>query len=593
MKARVKDQKVKETGKEANKAERLQKKGKGQKVGGRFVFSCEGLSKTLPDGRPLFTDLSFSLYERSKIGVLGPNGAGKSSLMKVIAGLDDDFDGRAHVHDGVKVGYLPQEPELDPTKDVRGNVLAGVQDKLDILEEYNEVCRKLEGEKEEDDDDDDSEDEDEEELLERKAELEAQVEQLGIKDLSWRIDRAMHALRCPEPTKQVHFLSGGERRRVALCRLLISEPDLLLLDEPTNHLDAESVAWLERFLSEYKGTVMAVTHDRYFLDNVAGWILEIDRGDCFVYEGNYSTWLTEHQKRIDLEQKKDVALSKQIDQELKWIQQTPKARQSKNKARVKAYEQLLEQARVKPFQPGTILIPPGPRLGRVVAEAERLRKQIEDRVLIDDFSFSLKPGAIVGVIGPNGAGKTTLLNILSGEDKDFEGDLKIGESVVPGYVTQHRQDLTEGNTIYEEISEGDDYIEISPNNTIHTRQYVAAFRFWNQQQEKTVDVLSGGERNRVHLAKLLKRGCNLLLMDEPTNDLDVHVLRNLEEAIEAFAGCAVVVTHDRWFLDRVCTDIIAFEGDGRVVYFEGSYGEYMDRREKLNGPTRHKFIKLK
>lgn len=585
MKLRVKDQqggKSPASPAEDKKNQCMLKKGKGHNASTRFVFTCEGLTKSLPDDTTLFSDLTFSLYERSKIGVLGPNGAGKSSLLKVIAGLDDDFDGKAHVHDGIKVGYLSQEPELDFTKNVKENIVSGVQHLIEFSNEYEQVCKQLEN---------DGEDA---ELLARKEVLELEMKKQGKpKDLDWRISRAMNALRCPEPSKSVHSLSGGERRRIALCRLLISQPDLLLLDEPTNHLDAESVAWLERFLAQYRGTVMAVTHDRYFLDNVAGWILELDRGKCFLYEGNYSTWLTEHQRRIGLEQKKEQALSKQIEKEIAWIQQTPKARQTKNKARLKAYDTLLDQARSKPFQPGTIMIPPGPRLGRVVLSAQGLTKKMGDRVLIDNFSFTIKPGAVVGIIGPNGAGKTTLLNIIAREDTEFEGELKIGESVVLGYVTQHRQELTEGNTIYEEISEGDEYIDITETNRIHTRQYVAAFRFWNQQQEKTVDVLSGGERNRVHLAKLLKRGCNLLLLDEPTNDLDVHVLRNLEEAIEAFAGTAMVVTHDRWFLDRVCTEIIAFECDGRVVHFEGSYADYMDARDKSNPKRSTKFVDIK
>jgi sulfate-transporting ATPase len=574
---KAKEQKEKEQ-KTVRKEENLQKKGKG--LCGKVVLTCKNLSKSLPDGRALFTNITLGLYERSKIGILGPNGVGKSSLMKVIAGLDKEYEGQVMVPGGIRIGYLPQEPELDPSKNVRENIYEGVIDKLALLErldKLNQLVKEGRATSAE---------------ISARNELDRKAEKLGVKDLQWKIERAMNALRCPPPDSPVTSLSGGERRRVALCRLLCSQPDLLLLDEPTNHLDADSVAWLERFLSEYKGTVMAVTHDRYFLDNVAGWILELDRGRCFAHEGNYSSWLLAQEKRLELEEKKEVALAKQIKKELEWINSTPRARVTKNKARIKAYEQMLNEARLRPPSPGTIFIPPGPRLGAVVIEGKHLRKKMGDRVLIDDFSFALPPGSIVGIIGPNGAGKTTLLNMIAGEDTDYEGTLNLGSTVKLGFVPQHRQ-FTGSHTIIDEISEGQEFITLENGNKVHIRQYIAAFRFLNVSQEKTMDVLSGGERNRVHLAKMLKRGYNVLLLDEPTNDLDVDVLRNLENAIQHFAGCVVVVTHDRWFLDRICTDIIAFEGDGRVVYFPGNYGLYIEKKEQAGVQAKApKYVRL-
>ncbi|KAL6050923.1 Energy-dependent translational throttle protein EttA [Balamuthia mandrillaris] len=561
---------------------------KGEGILGKPVFICKDLSKILPDGRPLFTDINITLLQGAKIGVLGPNGTGKSSLCKVIAGLDGEYEGEARVLGNLKVGYLPQEPQLDPEKTVRENVLEGVADKMALLRRLEELTQQLKEEEEKSS----GSDERKNALLAERQKLNEKVDELGIRDLPWRIEKAMVALRCPNGDRDVVNLSGGERRRVALCQLLVSQPDMLLLDEPTNHLDAESVAWLESYLNDYPGTVMAVTHDRYFLDNVTGWILELDRGSCYTYKGNYSTWLEAQQNRMDLEAKQMKARNKLIEREREWINSGAKAQVTKNKARIKAYEKLLQEATSSPPVYGNIKIPPGPRLGDVVVRARNLRKTVNGKKLINDFSFNIPPGGIVGVIGPNGAGKTTLLNIITGRDTPDEGELEVGNTVKIGSVEQHRDSLVGGNTIFEEIAEGQEFLQVG-DHRLHMRAYVAAFSFRDDAQQKEVEVLSGGERNRVFLAKTLKRGCNLLLLDEPTNDLDVHVLSNLENALQEFAGTAIVVTHDRWFLDRLCTHLIAFEGDGKVLFFDGNYSQYMTDKRKRTGKQQHTQPKLR
>ncbi len=554
----------------------------------QYIFVMNDLSKSFPGGRKILEHVTLAFLPGAKIGVLGVNGAGKSTLLRIMAGIDQDFTGEARAAEGVRVGLLEQEPRLDPDKDVLGNVTDGVAEIRALLDRFNEVSMKF-GEP--------LGDAEMEALMAEQAALQERLDAVGGWEIDRTIEMAMDALRCPPPDTPVTTLSGGERRRVALCRLLLSQPDLLLLDEPTNHLDAESVAWLERFLAEYRGTVVAVTHDRYFLDNVAGWILELDRGRARPFEGNYSAWLEHKRRRLEQEEREEKARQRVLAREAEWIAASPRARQAKAKARITAYEQLLREARERPPTAAQIVIPPGPRLGDLVVEARGLRKGYGDRLLIDGLDFSLPPGGIVGVIGPNGAGKTTLFRMIVGEETPDEGEIRIGETVRLGHVDQSRDSLDPDRTVWEEISEGRDRIPLGKYE-MASRAYVAAFNFRGADQQKKVGQLSGGERNRVHLAKLLKSGANLILLDEPTNDLDVDTLRALEDALVAFAGCAVVISHDRWFLDRVATHILAFEGDSRVVWFEGNYQDYeADRRRRLGAeadrPHRIRYKPLK
>ena len=531
----------------------------------KFVYVMQGLSKTFPGGRQVLRDISLSFFPGAKIGVLGLNGAGKSTLLRIMAGDETEFIGEAWPAEGMKVGFLAQEPVLDPERTVQGNVMDGIGEMVQILRRFDEVSDEFSVVMEEGGDMD--------ALLAEQAELQEKIDAGN----GWDIDRtaqiAMDAMRCPPGDSEVTNLSGGERRRVALCRLLLEKPDILLLDEPTNHLDAESVAWLEKFLQDYEGTVVAVTHDRYFLDNVAGWILELDRGHGIPWRGNYSSWLEQKEARLEHEGKAEESRRRTLRHELEWIRQTPKARRAKGKARINAYESLLAQDSERVRGPAQIVIPPGPRLGDVVVEAQGLFKGYGERLLIEDLNFRLPPGGIVGVIGPNGAGKTTLFRMISGQEVPDKGALRIGETVVLGTVDQSRESLNADNTVWEEISEGQDEIEIGARKML-SRSYVGSFNFKGADQQKKVGQLSGGERNRVHLAKMLKSGANLLLLDEPTNDLDVDTLRALEDALETFAGCAAIISHDRWFLDRIATHILAFEGDSRVEWFEGNYADY-------------------
>jgi ATP-binding cassette ChvD family protein len=530
------------------------------------------MGKQYPPDRIVLKDVTLAFLHGAKIGVLGTNGSGKSTLLKIMAGLDTRFIGEAQLAAWASVGYLSQEPELDETKDVRGNVEDGVRATREMLDRFNAISMELA--------DPDAADR-MEELLAEMGTLQDRIDSTDAWSLDRHLDEAMDALRLPPGDADVTTLSGGERRRVALCRLLLAAPDLLLLDEPTNHLDAESVAWLERFLGEYPGTVVAVTHDRYFLDNVAGWILEIDRSRCIPFEGNYSSWLDQKQQRLALEEKKDSARQKTLAKELEWIRMTPKAKHQRTKARLSAYERLLAEDQTAKYDPTEIHIPAGKRLGDVVVQARDVNKGYGDRLLIEDLSFSLPPGGIVGVIGPNGAGKTTLFRMIAGQDDPDSGTLRRGDTVDLAYVDQSRADLDGSNTVWKEISDGLDLIMVGKRE-VQSRAYVASFNFRGSDQQKKVADLSGGERNRLHLAKLLRSGGNLLLLDEPTNDLDVDTLRALEEALIDFAGCAVVISHDRWFLDRIATHILAFEGDSQVTWFEGTYDEYeRHRRETL------------
>src|SRR4051812_3637851 len=536
----------------------------------QYIYVMKGLGKTYPGGKKVLEDIWLSFLPGAKIGVLGHNGSGKSTLLKIMAGEEKDFNGEAWAADGVSVGYLQQEPHLDPDKDVLGNVMEGVGETAKLLQEFEAVSNAM-GE----------EDADFDTLLARQAELQEQIDHADAWDIQRKVEIAMDALRCPPGDADVSKLSGGERRRVALCRLLLSNPDMLLLDEPTNHLDAESVAWLEQFLQEYEGTVVAVTHDRYFLDNAASWILELDRGRGIPFEGNYSNWLEQKAKREDIEQKSESARDRTLARELEWIRQGAKARQAKSKARINAYEALLAQQNEKGVETAQIYIPAGPRLGELVIEAKDLTKGFGDKLLIDNLSFKLPPGGIVGVIGPNGAGKTTLFRMITGGETPDQGTFKVGDTVKLGYIDQSRDSLNGDKTVWQEISDGHEEIELGKRK-MPSRAYVAGFNFKGTDQQKKVGQLSGGERNRVHLAKMLKSGANVLLLDEPTNDLDVDTLRALEEALTEFAGCVVVISHDRWFLDRIATHMLAFEGDSHVEWFEGNYQDYeVDRHKRL------------
>jgi sulfate-transporting ATPase len=553
----------------------------------QYIYTMKGLGKVHPPDAVVLKDIWLSFLPGAKIGVLGLNGSGKSSLLRIMAGEDHEFIGEAFPADGISVGFLPQEPRLDASKDVKGNVEEGVAETKALLDRYDELNMKL-GE--------DMSPEAMDKLLEEQGRLQDRIDAVNAWDIDSQLELAMDALRCPPPDADVSTLSGGERRRVALCRLLLKSPDLLLLDEPTNHLDAESVAWLERFLKEYKGTVVAVTHDRYFLDNAAEWILELDRGSGIPWKGNYSSWLDQKRQRLAQEEKSESKRQKTLARELEWIRMSPRARQSKGKARLNAYEQLLNEDSAQKIEQVEIYIPPGPRLGDLVVESRGLRKAYGDQLLMDDLNFTLPRGGIVGVIGPNGAGKTTLFRMITGQEKPDAGTLRLGETVQFGYVDQSRDALAPNKSVWEEISGGEDELTIG-RRPVPSRAYVSWFNFKGSQQQRKVGTLSGGERNRVHLAKLLQRGSNLLLLDEPTNDLDVDTLRALEEALLNYAGCAVVISHDRWFLDRIATHMLAFEGDSRVVWFEGNYQDYeADRHRRLGAeadtPHRIKYRKL-
>jgi len=553
-----------------------------------FIFTMRDLRRVHPPDKVVVDGISLSFFYGAKIGVLGANGAGKSTLLRIMAGIDREFSGEARPADGISVGFLPQEPELDAAKDVRSIVEEGVASTKALLARFEEISNRL-GES--------ISDAEMEKLLEEQGKLQDKIEAAGAWELDRTIEIAMDALRVPPGDASVATLSGGERRRVALCRLLLQSPDLLLLDEPTNHLDAESVAWLERFLSEYRGTVVAVTHDRYFLDNVAGWILELDRGRGIPWEGNYSSWLDQKRQRLALEEKQESARQRTLARELEWVRMAPRARQAKSKARLQAYESLLAEGGKQREGTAEISIPPGPRLGNVVVEAKALTKGYGDRLLIDELSFSLPPGGIVGVIGPNGAGKTTLFRMITGAEKPDGGTIRLGETVEMAYVDQSRDALDPGKSVWEEISDGQERLMVGKRE-MASRAYVASFNFKGSDQQKRVGDLSGGERNRVHLAKLLRHGGNLLLLDEPTNDLDVDTLRALEDALVNFAGCAVVISHDRWFLDRIATHMLAFEGDSHVEWFAGNYQDYeVDRRRRLGAeadrPHRIKYRPLR
>ncbi len=553
----------------------------------QYVYVMKGLTKVYPPNREVLKDIWLSFLPGAKIGVLGLNGSGKSTLLRIMAGIETDFHGEAWPAEGLRVGYLPQEPELDPTKTVAQVVDEGVAATRALLVRFDEVNARFAEPLDADEMD---------KLLAEQGRIQDQIDAAGAWDLDRKLEIAMDALRLPPADMPVGPLSGGEKRRVALCRLLLQAPDLLLLDEPTNHLDAESVAWLERFLADYPGTVVAVTHDRYFLDNVAGWILELDRGRGIPWQGNYSSWLEQKEKRLAQEEKQASARQKTLERELEWIRMAPRARHAKGQARISAYEKLLQQDTQGKVETGAIVIPAGPRLGDVVVDARGVRKGYGDRLLIDGLSFRLPPGGIVGVIGPNGAGKSTLLRMLTGQEEPDAGTLTVGETVAMAYVDQSRDALAPERTVWEEITDKADFVELGKRK-VPSRAYVSAFNFKGPDQQKRVGELSGGERNRVHLAKLLKRGANVILLDEPTNDLDVDTLRSMEEALLEFAGCAVVVSHDRWFLDRIATHILAFEGDSEAVWFEGNYQEYeADRKRRLGAaadqPHRIRYKKL-
>ncbi len=554
----------------------------------KIIFSMVRVGKVYPPNKEVLRDITLGFYYGAKIGVLGLNGAGKSTLLKIIAGVDDDYHGEVVRLPEYNFGYLEQEPQLDETKTVLDIVQEGAQEAVEALREFEEINAKFAEE---------MTPEAMEQLIERQGEVQDKIDRLDAWDLDSRLELAMDALRCPPGDTPIEVLSGGERRRVALCRLLLQEPEVLLLDEPTNHLDAESVAWLERHLQEYQGTVIAVTHDRYFLDNVAGWILELERGHGIPWEGNYSSWLDQKQRRLAQEEKEESQRQKTLQRELEWINMTGKTKQTRNKARLKAYEKLLEQDTEKAAKGLEIFIPPGPRLGDVVIRADGVSKSFDDRLLYEALTFDVPPGAIVGIIGPNGAGKTTLFRMITGQEQPDAGQLTLGSTVELAYVDQSRESLDPAKTVWEEISDGEDFVELG-DRSVNSRAYVARFNFSGGDQQKRVGSLSGGERNRVHLAKMLKSGANVLLLDEPTNDLDVNTLRALEDALENFAGCAMLISHDRWFLDRVATHILAFEGDSQVVWFPGIYSEYEeDYHERLGAaadrPHRITYRKLR
>ena len=553
----------------------------------QYVYVMNRLSKAWPGGKEVLKNVSLSFFPGAKIGVLGLNGSGKSTLLRIMAGIETEFQGEAWAADGIKIGYLPQEPDLDPTLDVAGNVLAGMGRAKELVDRFNEVSAKFAEE---------MTDEEMNAVIVEQAELQEEIDAIDGWDLERKAEIAMDALRVPAGDADVTKLSGGEKRRVALCQLLLSAPDMLLLDEPTNHLDAESVSWLQKFLHDFPGTVVTITHDRYFLDEVAGWILELDRGAGIPYEGNYTGWLEQKQKRLQQEGRADDARVKSLSRELDWVRAAPKARQAKSKARINAYEKLLAEGQQQQIDTARISIPAGPRLGDIVINANAISKAFGDRLLIDDLSFRLPPGGIVGVIGPNGAGKTTLFRMITGDETADSGDFAVGDTVKLGYVDQSRDSLDDKKNVWEVISDGLDEIELG-KRTMASRAYVGQFNFRGGDQQKPVGQLSGGERNRVHLARMLKSGANLLLLDEPTNDLDVDTLRALEEALEEFAGCAVVVSHDRWFLDRIATHILAFEGESHVEWFEGNYEAYeTDKKRRLGAdadrPTRIKYKPL-
>jgi len=554
----------------------------------KYSYVMKDLTKTFPGGREILKGITLSFLPGAKIGILGPNGAGKSTLMKIIAGMDTDFGGEAWAAEGVRVGYLAQEPDLDPTLDVQHNIMKAMGETVKLLERFNEISARF-AEPMEDDEMND--------LLTEQGEMQEKIDAVNGWALERTLEIAMDALRCPPGDADVTKLSGGERRRVALCRLLLERPDILMLDEPTNHLDAESVAWLETFLKDYEGTVMVVTHDRYFLDNITNWILEIDRGRGIPYEGNYSAWLEQKRKRLAQEEKEETARQRNLKNELEWIRSSPRARQAKSKARITAYDDLLAEAGDKRLDSAQIIIPPGERLGNLVVEAEQLQKAFGEKLLIENLSFKLPPGGIVGVIGPNGAGKTTLFNMITQKEQPDSGSMRVGTTVQLGYVDQSRDALDDKKTVWEEISDGDDEIMLG-KRAIASRAYVSRFNFKGADQQKKIGQLSGGERNRVHLANVLKSGCNVLLLDEPTNDLDLETLSALEDALSDFAGCAIIISHDRWFLDRLATHMLAFEGNSEVVWFEGNYEDYeADRHRRLgtdaDTPHRIKYKPLK
>jgi len=554
----------------------------------KIIFSMDRVNKTTPSGQHILKDIYLSFFYGAKIGILGLNGSGKSTVMKIIAGLDKDYQGEVVFQDGYTVGYLPQEPKLDPTKTVKEIVQEGVQSTMDILAEYEEINNKFMDEEIMNDPDKMND------LIERQGKVQEQIDQLDAWDIDSKLEMAMGALRTPEGDTSVENLSGGELRRVALCRLLLQNPDVLLLDEPTNHLDTESVQWLEQHLNQYAGTVIAVTHDRFFLDNIAGWILELDRGKGIPWKGNYSSWMDQKLKRLQQEEKNESKRQKHLQRELDWVNQNPKGRRAKNKARIANYEQMLNQKSAEKEQTLEIPIPNGPRLGKEVIEATNVAKAFGDKVLYEDLNFKLPPAGIVGIIGPNGAGKTTMFRMIMGEDTPDSGEFKVGETVKIGYVDQKHKDMDPEKTVSEVVSGGADNIEIG-GEKINARSYISRFNFGGNSQSKKIKVLSGGERNRLHLAMTLKTEANVLLLDEPTNDLDVNTLRALEEGIQNFAGCAVIISHDRWFLERICTHILAFENDSEVYFFEGTYQEYEENKIKRLGntvPTRVKYKKL-
>ena len=531
----------------------------------QYIFSLQDLSKNWPGGKTLFENINLSFLPNAKIGIVGVNGSGKSTFLKILSGIDKEFNGEIIADKTTKIGYLPQEPELDSSKSVFENISIALKDKIDLLNKYNELSMNYS-----------------EEIADDLSKLQEEIESKDLWNLDSKIEQAMQALRCPEKEKDVSLLSGGEKRRVAICKLLLEEPDLLLLDEPTNHLDPETVAWLENYLIAYKGTVILITHDRFFLDNITQWILELDRGKAIPYEGNYSKWLIQKKKRVELEVKHENARLRRLKNEVEWISSSPKARQTKSKARIDNYEALLNSKNIQSIDDPQIIIPNAPRLGDLVLEIGNLKKIIEDKILIEKLSFKMPKGAIVGVIGANGVGKTTLFNIISDNLEPSEGTVRLGDTVNLGYVNQSRESLDNSKTVWEEISEGNDVVEIN-STTINTRAYTSSFNFKGTDQQKKIGQLSGGERNRVHLAKVLKSGANVILLDEPTNDLDVETLHALEYAIEKFSGCVMIISHDRWFLDRICTHILAFEGNSHVEWFEGNYLDYVEDRKNRFG----------